>query len=94
MKEAIKKIILEDQQVKQRKQMLDEQFEQSRSSIEETEWKINELRKEELPDDERKNMEQKVEESKNVNTKHLQQERERLLNELTRRRKEHKQEKR
>lgn len=93
MKEAIKKIILEDQQAQQRKQMLDEQFEQSRNSIEETEWKINELHKEELPDDERKNLEQKVEEYKNFNTNQLQQERERLLNELTRRKKEHKQEK-
>jgi uncharacterized protein YhaN len=93
MKEAIKKIIHDDQQAKQRKQLLDEQFEQSRISIEETEWKINELHKEALPDEERKNIEQKVDKYKNVNTNQLQQEREQLLKELTRRKKEHKQEK-
>ena len=93
IKEAIKKGLAEEQNLKQRKKILDDQFEQAKSSLEEAEWKIGELRNEALSDEERTALATEVSKRESLNPSHIKAEHQQLLSQIQTRKKEHKQEK-
>ncbi|MGM0876271.1 MAG: AAA family ATPase [Bacillota bacterium] len=93
IKESIKKELAEDQHLKQRKKMLDDQFEQAKSSLEETEWKIGDLQKYALSDDKRTSLDNEVSKRESLNTTHIKNEHQQILSQIQSRRREHKQEK-
>jgi uncharacterized protein YhaN len=93
IKESIKKAALEAQHLIQRKKMLDDQFEQAKSSLEETEWKIGELQRDALSDQERGSLENEVSKRESLDPTHLKNEHQQLLSQIQSRRKAYKQEK-
>ncbi|MDQ0232318.1 ATP-binding protein [Metabacillus malikii] len=93
MKESIKTAIATEQQLSHRKKLLDEQFEQAKSGLEETEWKIAELEKDLLPKAERTKLEKEIEKNKITDTAYLKVEKKQLQQQLNNRQKEFQQEK-
>lgn len=92
IKEAIKKVLAEEQNLKQRKKILDDQFEQAKSSLEEIEWKIGELQNEALSDEDRTSLAAEVSKRESLNPLHVKAEHQQLLSQIQSRKKEHKQE--
>jgi len=93
MKESIKNAIIAEQQLKQRKKTLDEQFEQTKNLLEETEWKISELKKSILSDYERQKLEHEISKRQSTNRDYLKEEQKQLTNQLNIRIKEQQKEK-
>ena len=93
IKESIKKVLSEDQHLKQRKKMLDDQFDQIKNLVEETEWKMAELNNEQLSDHVRGSLEDEIAKREALNPTLQKAEYQKNVAEIQRRRKEHKQEK-
>lgn len=93
IKESIKKSITLDQKLKQRKQMLDEQFERTKADLEEAEWKISNLKEKILSADDRLKLEEKVKTQDTLNIKQLQNEKQQLISEISTRKMQFKKEK-
>ncbi len=93
MKESIKGLLAEEVKLKQKKQWLDEHYEQVQGAIEEAEWKIDKYQKEVLSDKERTSVEQEVSTRKETSINQIQQEHQRISAELKERKKQHKGEK-
>ncbi|QNF28277.1 ATP-binding protein [Metabacillus elymi] len=93
IKESIKKALADDQHLNQRKKMVDEQFEQAKKSLEETEWKISDLQKNVLSAEERKALENEVSRKEALNPAHIKAEHQQILSQIQGRRREHKKEK-
>jgi uncharacterized protein YhaN len=92
-KELIKKAVADNQHLNQRKKMVDEQFEQAKKSLEETEWKINDLQKAVLSVEKRKALENEVSRKEALNPAHIKAEHQQILSQIHGRRREHKKEK-
>ncbi|QGQ44523.1 ATP-binding protein [Metabacillus sediminilitoris] len=93
IKEAIKKVIAEAHQLKQRKNLLDDQFESARRALEESEWKIGDLQKDILSDEERTSLDNEIAKSESLNRTHLKNEQQQIVNQIQIRKNEFKQEK-
>ncbi|KKI90791.1 hypothetical protein WQ54_18755 [Bacillus sp. SA1-12] len=93
IKEAIKKIITEDQHLRQRKEMLDRQFDQAKTSLEESEWNLSEFEKDVLPDEKRTSLENEIARKEAANPSHLKAEHQQILLKIIQRKGDHRQEK-
>lgn len=93
MKDKLKRLVEDEVKLKHRKQMLDEQFEQVQSSLEEAEWKIGKLTNEVLTDKERSSLEQELASRKGANLPVLKEEHKQVSTELKKRKQEYKEEK-
>lgn len=93
MKESIKKVLSEDQHLIQRKKMLDDQFDQIKNLVEETEWKISALNSDQLSDHVRNSLEDEIANREALNPTLQKAEYQKNVTEIQSRRKEHKQEK-
>ncbi|MGM7719322.1 AAA family ATPase [Metabacillus sp. Hm71] len=92
IKESIKKVLADDQHLKQRKEMLDSQFEQAKTSLEEAEWKLSDLEKDVLSDAERISLENEIAKKEALNPSHLKTEHQQILSQIKQRKGEHNQE--
>lgn len=93
MKDTLKRLLEQEVKSKHRKQLLDEQFEQVQSALEEAEWKIGKLKTDVLRDEERSSLEQELTARKNANLPELKQEHKQVSTELKKRKQEYKGEK-
>lgn len=92
MKDTLKRQLEDEVKSKHRKQLLDEQFEQVQSALEEAEWKIGRLKTEVLKEEERTSLEQELTARKDANLPELKLEHKQVSSELKKRKQEYKEE--
>jgi uncharacterized protein YhaN len=73
--------------------MLDDQFEAAKRSLEETEWKISDLKKDVLSDEDRTSLDNEIAQKESLNRTNIKKEHQQIVAQIQSRKSEHKQEK-